>query len=103
MLNSFHTKVKDQASTSNALYTMNVWFTNTRHERFDFPRLHNSLRKIKGHVQEDFREVLERFVDQVDLYITTMVTLVEYLSSPYIGKLKEFFDISGSTVGYLMV
>lgn len=66
MLNAFHTKVKDQASTSNALYTMNVWFTNTRHERFDFPRLHNSLRKIKGNVQEDFREVLERFVDQVE-------------------------------------
>ena len=66
MLNSFHTKVKDQASQSNALYTMNVWFTNTRHERFDFPRLRNSLRKIKGHVQEDFREVLERFVDQVE-------------------------------------
>jgi len=66
MLNSFHTKVKDQASQSNALYTMNVWFTNTRHERFDFPRLHNSLKKLKGHVQEDFREVLERFVDQVE-------------------------------------
>lgn len=66
MLNSFHTKVKDQASTSNALYTMNVWFTNTRHERFDFPRLHNSLRKIKGHVQEDFREVLVTFADQIE-------------------------------------
>lgn len=66
MLNSFHTKVKDQASQSNALYTMNAWFTNTRHERFDFTRLHNSLRKIKGHVQEDFREVLEMFTDQVE-------------------------------------
>lgn len=66
MLNSFHTKVKDQASQSNALYTMNAWFTNTRHERFDFPRLHNSLKKLKGHVQEDFREVLGRFVDQVE-------------------------------------
>lgn len=66
MLNSFHTKVKDQASTSNALYTMKVWFTDTNHERFYFPRLYTSLRKIKGHVQEDFREVLERFVDQVE-------------------------------------
>lgn len=66
MLNSFHTKVKDQASQSNALYTMSVWFTNVRHERFDFPRLHNSLRKIKGHVQEDFREVLVTFTDQVE-------------------------------------
>lgn len=66
MLNSFHTKVKDQASQSNALYTMNVWFTNTRHERFDFTRLHNSLRKIKGHVQEDFREVLVTFADQIE-------------------------------------
>ena len=66
MLNSFYTKVKDQASTSNALYTMNVWFTNTRHERFDFTRLHNSLRKIKGHVQEDFREVLVTFANQIE-------------------------------------
>ena len=66
MLNSFHTKVKDRASQSNVLYTVNMWFTNTKHERFDFPSLYASLRKLKGHVQEDFREVLERFVDQVE-------------------------------------
>lgn len=66
MLNSFHTKVKDRASQSNVLYTVNMWFTNNKHERFDFPRMHNSLRKIKGHVPEDFREVLERFVGRVE-------------------------------------
>lgn len=66
MLNSFHTKVKDQASTSNALYTMNAWFTNTSHDRFYFPHLYTSLRKLKGNVPEDFREVLERFADQVE-------------------------------------
>jgi hypothetical protein len=66
MLNSFHTKAKDQASTSNALYTMKVWFTDTNHERFYFPRLYTSLKKLKGHVQEDFREVLVTFVDRIE-------------------------------------
>ena len=66
MLNSFHTKVKDRASQSNVLYTVNMWLTNNKHERFNFPSLYTSLRKIKGHVPEDFREVLERFVDQVE-------------------------------------
>lgn len=66
MLNSFHTKVKDRASQSNVLYTVNTWFTNNKHERFHFPSLYTSLRKIKGHVQEDFREVLERFAGRVE-------------------------------------
>lgn len=66
MLNSFHAKVKDQASTSNALYTMKVWFTDTNHERFYFPRLYTSLKKLKGHVQEDFREVLVTFANQIE-------------------------------------
>ena len=66
MLNSFHTKVKDQASQSNTLYTMNEWFTNNKHERFDFTRLRGSIKKLKGHVQEDFRVVLVTFADQVE-------------------------------------
>lgn len=66
MLNSFHTKVKDRASQSNVLYTVNIWFTNNKHERFDFPSLYTSLRKIKGHVPEDFRELAVRFADQVE-------------------------------------
>lgn len=66
---------------------MKVWFTDTNHERFHFPRLRTSLRRLKGHVQEDFREVLERFADQV-----------EYLTNSYTGKLKEFDPVSSSVV-----
>lgn len=66
MLNSFHTKVKDRASQSNVLYTVNMWFTNNKHERFNFPSLYTSLRKLKGNVPEDFREVLERFAGRVE-------------------------------------
>lgn len=49
-----------------SIAVVNMWFTNNKHERFHFPSLYTSLRKIKGHVPEDFREVLERFADQVE-------------------------------------